>query len=428
MIPIPSKVEWILFSLNRQGYEAYLVGGCVRDSLLGRHPQDWDITTSAKPQQVKACFPQFSVLETGIRHGTVTLLLEHTPYEITTFRSEKNYSDHRRPENVEFIQSLEEDLKRRDFTINAMAYHPCLGLQDYFGGQKDLSEHLIRTVGDPEKRFLEDALRILRALRFSSTLGFKIEPTTERAIFSLKGELEFVSSERKTDELKKLLLGNWVGDVLRQYHDLFTDLFPDISSEVFIRAASVLNTLPVEIEFRLAAILFAGNFSYQIEYEHLLKDQKWSNTVVTQTVKLVQAAEALKNIQVLQTNDFTASTSDLESCRSVQLEDSAVYFHVKKIASRYGIDILANACLLAEKFFPLKDQVRHAIERVKTERPCISVKDLAVNGHDLNEIGITGTEVGSCLRWILEEVMAENLPNRSEILIRAAKERVSQKD
>ena len=201
---IPENVEWIIRELMAHGFEAYAVGGCVRDSVLGREPEDWDITTSAKPEQVKQIFHR--TVDTGIEHGTVTVLIDKEAYEVTTYRVDGEYEDHRHPKEVTFTASLEEDLKRRDFTINAMAYNPQTGLVDIFEGIDDLNKKIIRCVGNPRERFDEDALRILRAIRFSAQLGFEIDNMTKEAMTEKAETLRDVSAERIRIELVKLLV------------------------------------------------------------------------------------------------------------------------------------------------------------------------------------------------------------------------------
>ena len=203
-LTIPVNAEKILRVLEKQGFEAFIVGGCVRDSILGRRPDDWDITTSARPEQVKALFRR--TVDTGLKHGTVTVLMDKESYEVTTYRIDGEYEDGRHPKEVAFTASLEEDLKRRDFTINAMAYHPDRGLVDLFRGMDDIRAEIIRCVGNPLERFGEDALRILRAVRFSAQLGFSIEAETKTGIEELAPNLKLVSAERIQTELVKLLV------------------------------------------------------------------------------------------------------------------------------------------------------------------------------------------------------------------------------
>ncbi len=228
MFSLPPYAGEVLEKLEAAGFEAWCVGGCVRDALLGRAPADWDVCTSARPEQTKKALAEFSQAETGLRHGTVTAITSGGPVEITTFRREGDYSDRRRPDKVEFTSCLEEDLLRRDFTINAMAWHPQRGLRDCFGGQADLQRGLLRCVGEPERRFQEDALRILRCLRFEAVLGFAIEENTEKALLALARLLEGISGERVQAEMDKLLAGAWAEKILHEYADVFRVLFPEI--------------------------------------------------------------------------------------------------------------------------------------------------------------------------------------------------------
>ena len=222
-IRIPEQVNTILEKLHASGHEAYVVGGCVRDALLGREPNDWDITTSALPTQVKEIFPR--TIDTGLKHGTVTVLIGRGSYEVTTYRVDGVYEDGRHPKQVTFTPSLSEDLMRRDFTINAMAYDPVSGLVDLFDGQKDLTDGIIRAVGDPAQRFAEDALRILRAFRFAAQLGYEIDPETLRAASALSGTLVKISSERIREELEKILLSENPDILMKAYEAGVTSVF-----------------------------------------------------------------------------------------------------------------------------------------------------------------------------------------------------------
>jgi len=227
---IPQEVQTALQALKNSGYEAYIVGGCVRDMLLGLTPKDFDITTSALPEQIKAVFKAYRIIETGIKHGTVTVIIDNTPLEITTFRTDGTYTDNRRPDSVSFTTSLEEDVKRRDFTVNAMCYNPEIGLVDYCGGKEDLERKLIRAVGVPAERFKEDSLRILRALRFASVYGFEIEAETANAILEYKHLLKNVASERISVEINKLLCGENVYKILMDFFPAFEEIFPEFEN------------------------------------------------------------------------------------------------------------------------------------------------------------------------------------------------------
>jgi tRNA nucleotidyltransferase (CCA-adding enzyme) len=227
-IKLPEAVVTIINTLEANGYEAYAVGGCVRDSLLGVEPKDWDVCTSALPEQTMECFKQHPIIETGLKHGTVTLMLDHQPFEITTYRVDGKYKDHRRPDSVIFVNVLKRDLARRDFTISAMAYNPKTGLVDYYGGQQDLADRRIKCVGNPDKRFGEDALRIMRALRFASVMGFSIEEGTSAAIFKHMELLNNISTERLTGELYKLMAGDGASSIIGQYTPVIVKAIPEI--------------------------------------------------------------------------------------------------------------------------------------------------------------------------------------------------------
>lgn len=234
---------FVLRKLAAAGYEAFCVGGCVRDTLLGLSPADWDVTTNALPDQIKACFADHRLIETGIKHGTVTILVNGVPIETTTYRADGAYLDHRHPAQVAFSAGLEDDLARRDFTINAMAYHPKQGLVDVFGGKEDLQAGLLRCVGDPARRFEEDALRILRCLRFASTLGFSIEPETDAVLREKKELLSFISQERICEELLRLLEGRDAEQTLRQYSEVIFPLLPKLLPMSKRRIRHLLSTL-----------------------------------------------------------------------------------------------------------------------------------------------------------------------------------------
>lgn len=240
---IPKEVQFVLNRLNTAGHEAFCVGGCVRDTLLGLSPADWDVTTNALPDTVKACFPDCRLIETGIKHGTVTILVNELPIEVTTYRADGVYRDHRHPEQVAFSSRLEDDLARRDFTVNAMACHPKQGLVDVFGGKIDLQAALLRCVGDPARRFEEDALRILRCLRFSATLGFSIEPGTDTVLREKRELLSFISRERICEELLRLLEGRDAEQTLRQYSEVIFPLLPKLLPMSKRRIRHLLSTL-----------------------------------------------------------------------------------------------------------------------------------------------------------------------------------------
>ena len=246
---LPESAAYVLEKLENAGFEAYVVGGCVRDALLGLEPKDYDVCTNALPEQTETAFAGERVIETGLIHGTVTVLIGGEPFEVTTYRVDGDYADHRHPDGVQFVRDLESDLQRRDFTVNAMAYSPRRGLRDPFGGQEDLKRRCIRCVGEAEKRFEEDALRILRALRFAAVYGFEIEKRTADAARARKDELQYVARERVTAELGKLLCGQAAEEIAFAFSDVLCaamNVLPD---------AQGLNRVPPELPLRLAHVL-----------------------------------------------------------------------------------------------------------------------------------------------------------------------------
>ena len=229
---IPSKAKTIITLLENAGFEAFCVGGAVRDSIMGLNPTDWDITTSASPEDTVMVFKDYKTVDTGLKHGTLTVVIDKTPFEVTTYRVDGDYNDNRHPENVHFTKNLINDLSRRDFTVNALAYNDKTGLVDLYGGQEDIYNSIIKTVGNPSARFQEDGLRIMRALRFASVLGFTIESETAKAIHDNKDLLKNISAERLAVELSKLVCGKNAFNILTEYWDVLSVFIPEIKSAV----------------------------------------------------------------------------------------------------------------------------------------------------------------------------------------------------
>lgn len=255
---IPSDVRVVLDRLMDAGFDAVVVGGCVRDTLLGKTPDDWDVATKATPDEMHAVFADMRTIDTGVQHGTVTVLTDHRPIEITTYRAESGYRDHRHPDRITFTEDLAEDLQRRDFTVNAMAYHPAHGLIDLFGGREDLARRVIRCVGDPQTRFDEDALRIFRGVRFASTLGFAVEPQTAAAMQQTAPLLRAVAAERLLAEEKKWIVGIDAARTLREHAAVFTEGIPAFAGlNMTHQAVRTFDRLPPEAPIRLAALISA---------------------------------------------------------------------------------------------------------------------------------------------------------------------------
>ncbi|MBR2013590.1 MAG: CCA tRNA nucleotidyltransferase [Clostridia bacterium] len=375
-ILIPSSVSALLERLEQAGYEAYLVGGCVRDAYMGIAPQDYDITTSALPEQTKEVFRNARVIETGLAHGTLTVLTENGPVEITTYRQDGDYSDHRHPDAVYFTRSLEEDLARRDFTINAMAMDGRQNLVDLFGGRADIDAKIVRCVGDAEHRFEEDALRILRALRFAARFGFSLEAQTQAAMQGKKELLKTVAAERIFAELCGLLKGDYAAETLAEYREVAEVILPEL------RGFHRLKKLPPDPAMRLAAVL-------QKESADLALTQLKAPNIFKKTVRML-----LENEDVLQPENER------------ELHRLAIALGGENLQTLYIWRGWNRAPLL--DFFK--------------KSPCLSIRDLAVDGKDLMALGLKGSAIGEIQKYLLEQV-AEGLPNDKEKLIEAIKNR-----
>ena len=397
-IKIPAPAEEILTKLNENGYEAYVVGGCVRDMILGREPGDWDITTSALPEQVKQVFRR--TVDTGIQHGTVTVMMGDEGYEVTTYRIDGEYADGRHPDSVTFTPSLTEDLKRRDFTVNAMAYNGNTGLVDEFGGMEDLDRGIIRCVGEPMDRFSEDALRILRAIRFSAQLGFAIEGRTYEAIRAIAPNMVHVSKERIQAELTKLLLSPHPGHISMVYE---TGISPYVS-ETFHKVPllgmpSVPAQVPPVRHMRWAAFL---RKCPPDEAVRILKDLKLDNDTINRVRTLVSWQDyrlgpdkySIRTAMSRMEPDLFDDLLDFRMCLA-QMESEG-----NKTCQEH----LAHTAML--------------VDEIRRDGDCISLKTLAVGGNDIIKAGVKpGKEVGLALARLLEMVLEEPGRNTKEYLL-----------
>lgn len=396
-IIIPNEVETALSILNKNGFEAYIVGGCVRDSLLGNVPNDWDITTSAKPDEITSCFNGFRTINTGLRHGTVTVIIIKRSIEITTYRIDGKYSDNRRPDNVCFTDNVAYDLRRRDFTINSLAYNK-KGIIDLFGGIDDIRNKVIKCVGEPDERFNEDGLRILRALRFASVLNFKIDSETSESIHKNKELLNNISKERITVEFNKLLKGVDFKDVLRQYKDVIEIIIPEIANynnEDWVIALNSMNQTE-DLILRLSILLHKANA------EKVLKSLKYDG----ETIKNVSTLVLFKDEEILPNKIKIKKQLRLieyETYKNLIKFKKALYKPLEKKFSQQLIDIEKS-----EKI--LNDIVMH--------NECYNLKMLEINGKDLKGEGFSkGVLIGSILNDILNLVIEEKIENKKEILI-----------
>lgn len=401
---IPGNVERIIRTLNDHGYEAYAVGGCVRDTLLDRKPGDWDITTSARPQEVKELFRR--TIDTGIQHGTVTVMMDRTGYEVTTYRIDGEYEDGRHPKQVEFTSSLIEDLKRRDFTINAMAYSHETGIVDEFGGVEDLSAKTIRCVGDPMERFTEDALRILRAIRFSAQLDFTIEEQTWNAIRVIAPNIAKVSKERIQVELTKLLLSDHPEKIREVYETGISPYISENFDSLNWKMAEIPTTLPKEKYVRWAGFLRCAN-AYDVN-GILMPQPIPSVTEVPESAS--RAVKILRDLKL--DNDTIGRVKTLVSWSGVELPETPEA--VRRAMSRMEAEVWDALMELNE----YSEKIHALTEEIRTAGDCLDLKHLAVKGQDLIKAGVQpGKALGATLNQMLDDVLSHPDHNEKEYLL-----------
>lgn len=433
-IEIPQGAAWVLKQLRDAGYEAYVVGGCVRDSLLHRMPDDWDITTSAKPEDTKRIFRR--TVDTGIQHGTVTVMVDRTGYEVTTYRIDGEYADGRHPEHVTFTASLLEDLKRRDFTINAMAYSPAEGLVDEFDGIGDINRRVIRAVGDPVQRFTEDALRMMRAIRFSAQLDYRIDEDTREGIRLLAPNLQKVSAERIRVELEKLLLSEHPEELKEAYElGLLRQFLPELSECMECGQNNPHHCLSVgdhilcavkaarrDKVLRLALLLhdiakpqvkttdengidhFHGHAARSAALaDRILRDLKYDN----------QTREAA--VRLIAWHDRNLGDSLPEIRKSISELGEEWFLPLLEVKTS---DVEAQSDYQRDEKLGKIEYWRNAFEEIRCAGDCLSLKDLAVSGKDLIAAGAApGKEIGRILHEMLEEVLREPAHNTREYLL-----------
>ena len=440
-ITLPRKVLMIINNLQLHGYEAFAVGGCVRDSILARRPEDWDITTSAKPEEIKRLFRR--TVDTGIEHGTVTVMIGKDSYEVTTYRVDGAYEDGRHPKEVRFTSRLEEDLQRRDFTINAMAYNDDVRLVDVFGGMKDLNHHLIRCVGDPRERFSEDALRILRAVRFSAQLNFPIEPDTAEAIKELAPTLEKISAERIQAELVKLLVSPHPERIRDAYELGITKvILPEWDAMAGVEQNTPHHRYDVA-EHTIRAMKYVKRDKI-LRLTMLFHDMGKPSTKTTDENgrdhfkghALVSEEIARKVLRRLKFDNETVKTVTRLVCyHDYRME--ATPKNVRRAMNRIGVELfpyyLAVRMADAKAQSPYRRRekienivaVRKLYQEALLEEDCVTLRQLAVSGRDLMDLGMNpGREIGSMLSELLEYVIDDPKRNEKEILRGYVKEKL----
>lgn len=437
-IHIPTGARKIIARLEQHGYEAYIVGGCVRDSLMGKRPSDWDICTSARAEEMMALFEDKRVIPTGIQHGTLTILAEDGAYEVTTFRIDGEYLDHRHPKSVAFTRELAEDLSRRDFTINAMAWHPERGLIDLFGGVEDLRDRLVRAVGDPVQRFNEDGLRMLRMVRFATVLDFDYDPATYDAVRKQGHLLQYISKERIQVELNKILLA---AHPARGLEDLYTlGMYPYIIPlmchtvgfaqrgghhflDVFEHSLLAVGVIAPELVLRLTMLLhdigkpFVWDSSESLSYDRfddhaavsaklagkILRDLKYDNATRKDVVELIAHHNDILLPDPVNVRRALARLGEVQTRRLVQV----------KVADLIAHDLAGER----EKILALFAEISDVIDEVVARGECTSVKALAIGGQDMMALGLSGRAIGQMLNAALELVLEKPKMNTRETLL-----------
>ncbi len=421
MIQIPPYALDIVTRLEDHGFEAYVVGGCVRDSLMGREPADWDVCTAATPQEVLRVFKRFHVIKTGLKHGTVTVRSRHQNVEVTTFRLDGAYTDNRHPDAVTFVSRVEEDLARRDFTINAMAYSPTRGLVDAFGGQEDLAAGVIRCVGEPDARFHEDGLRLLRALRFAARFGFTLERETAYSIRRNRHLLSNISAERLFKELKGILCGAGVLDILLAFPEVICEFMPQLAPmvgfeqhnpyhlyDVWTHTAHAVAAIRADEQLRLTMLLHdAGKPTTFTRGEdgvgHFYGHPEVSEKLAKDLLHALKSDNATQDVvtALIHHHDVTLPTTKVGMRRLVgKLGEERVplLFEVK------AADMAAHAPLAFKRYREELTRGRELFEQVLEEQHAFTVKDLTLNGRDLMQMGM---EPGPGIRRVLETLLAE---------------------
>lgn len=437
MIQLPEKVKRIIQTITDAGYEAYAVGGCIRDSILGREPDDWDITTSAMPYQVKELFPR--TIDTGILHGTVTVMLDKEGFEVTTYRIDGEYEDSRHPREVTFTPSLIEDLKRRDFTINAMAYNDEAGLVDIFDGMRDIEKGLIRCVGNPMERFTEDALRMMRAVRFSAQLGYEIEEQTCKAIRQLAPNLCHISAERIQAELVKLVISPhpenlriaWETGITAVILPEFNDCMKTqqhnphhcysvgehtLKAMEAIRADKVLRLTMLFHDIGKPEKLITDKKGIDHFYGHPALSEEMSRNILRRlkfdnhTIHLVS--------RLVRYHDYKVEPIQRNVRRAIMKVGEDIFPYLFEVKQA---DIDAQSDHLRQEKLKNLEDVRRIYEQIIEEQQCVSLKTLAVTGKDLIEAGMKpGKELGEVLQRLLDFVVEDPSRNKKELLLKEA--------
>lgn len=437
-IDMPSNANVIIHALQDAGYKAYIVGGCVRDSVINRFPHDWDICTSARPKQILEVFKGYRVIETGLQHGTVTIVIDGEQYECTSFRIDGVYSDNRRPDSVTFIDDLTEDLRRRDFTINAMAYNDEEGLIDPFDGIGDIKRGIIRCVGNAADRFSEDALRILRAIRFAAQLSFVIEDNTSSELNRQKGSLVNVSAERIASEFNKIVISDRFTGMLMKYLNVFEQFVPEFKAmynfpqnnphhiyDVLIHTFYTVISCQNDLILRLAALFhdIGKPHSYQDEADgirhfvgHNIVGADMTDKIMRRLKYDNNTRNAVVQLVLYHDSSFIAKPSAVKRWLNKVGE-----IQLKRLIDLRRADIEGQRVFYDREKMRKIDDFADVLNQVLEEQQCFSLKDLAINGDDLIALGfVPGKKLGEVLTGLLNSVTDDALPNDKETLLKEA--------
>ncbi|RDY28741.1 CCA tRNA nucleotidyltransferase [Romboutsia weinsteinii] len=403
-IRLPKKVKYIIDKIYDEGYEAFIVGGCVRDSILGIEPNDYDITTSAKPNDIMNIFKGYKIIDNGIKHGTVAVVVDKDIYEITTYRVEGEYEDNRRPKSVEFTSNIKDDLQRRDFTINAIAYNDKIGLVDNFNGLIDIKNKIVKTVGDPDERFNEDGLRIVRAIRFSSKLGFQIEKETLNSIYKNANIIKNISIERITEEFTKTILSDNPEKIILLYKTGIMK-YLDIDSDINEESLKILRKCDKTLEDRLTILEYISivkakcNLCIDSKKNSVLNTLKYSN-------KLNIKCNIILEYMFIDLNDMN-TVKIKQMLNKIGQDNLKKSLILKKIYSRFYLE--DNTTQI--------DNIINEIDRIQNDKECYCIKDLDINGEILKELGYRGKDIGEKLNLLLNKVINNPKLNTRENLI-----------
>lgn len=435
---LPASIAEIIERLESEGFEAYAVGGCVRDSIMGLPAHDYDIATSALPVETKRVFGFCRIVETGIKHGTVTVLYKGSCVEITTFRVDGDYSDGRHPESVDFSARLSDDLSRRDFTINGIAYNPKSGFSDPFYGARDIALKTIRCIGDPVKRFSEDALRILRALRFAAVLGFEIEAETKSALKAEKSRIALVSKERVFSELKRLICGKYAKHVIMEYAEVFAEIIPELGAEIgyeqgskyhnsdlLEHTARAVESVPEEVYLRLAMLFHdVGKPRCRTTDEngecHYYGHAAVSAEIADGILRGLKCENSLRErvCEIIRLHDMPIEPNERFVRRQLSKRGFELFCDIIRA------EIADNSAKIPEaaERIPVLLKTLELAEKINSEKPCVSLRALAVNGNDLKAFVPPSAVMGEILSRLLDEVIDGTLKNEKDALLSRARE------